>query len=174
MSVGDVNSSERGSGARFNDGKADIGLIPLRLLAEYCDDGSGDGDKSRYLLALRMLGKFQETGDHRVLYTALGAIDFDWRDCARVFEYGKAKYAAWNWAKGMAWSIPLACAARHLMAVLDGDQYLDVESGLPHDGHFACNIFMLLYYKDNYPEGNDLMYKTVMKAISADVPHVPV
>ena len=32
MSVGDVNSSARGSGARFNDGKPDFSLIPLRLL----------------------------------------------------------------------------------------------------------------------------------------------
>jgi len=29
-------------------------------------------------------------------------------DEARVWMYGKQKYAAWNWAKGMEWSIPLA------------------------------------------------------------------
>ena len=34
MSIGDVNSQERGSGARYNDGKPDFSLIPLVTLED--------------------------------------------------------------------------------------------------------------------------------------------
>jgi hypothetical protein len=33
MPIGDVNSAEKGSGARYNDGKPDYSLIPMHLLA---------------------------------------------------------------------------------------------------------------------------------------------
>lgn len=107
-SIGDVNSSEKGSGARFNGGKPDFSLIPLSTL----------------------------------------------EDEARVWGYGKQKYAAWNWAKGMAWSVPLACALRHLAAWQRGED-TDPESGLPHLAHVACNIRMLTLYSKTYPEGDD-------------------
>ena len=108
--IGDVNSTAKGSGARYNNGKPDLSLVPLWA--------------------------------------------FD--DCARVFEYGKKKYAAWNWAKGMPWSVPLACALRHLGAIQRGEVD-DPESNLPHLGHVMCNIVMLAHYAKYYPEGNDLM-----------------
>jgi len=75
-------------------------------------------------------------------------------DEARVWEYGKKKYAAWNWAKGMPWSVPFACAVRHLSAWQRGED-LDPESGLPHLAHVACNIRMLTLYSKTYPEGDD-------------------
>lgn len=75
-------------------------------------------------------------------------------DEARVWEYGKKKYAAWNWAKGMPWSVPLACALRHLSAWQRGED-TDPESGLPHLAHVACNIRMLTLYAKTYPEGDD-------------------
>ena len=77
-------------------------------------------------------------------------------DTARVLAYGKQKYAAWNWAKGMAWSIPLACALRHLAAMQRGEVN-DPESGLPHLAHALCNLLMLSHYAQYFPEGNDLM-----------------
>lgn len=77
-----------------------------------------------------------------------------WTDCALVFDYGRKKYAEWNWAKGMAWSIPLACAVRHLLAILRGEEN-DPESGLPHRGHVACNLVMLAQYEATYHEGDD-------------------
>lgn len=106
--VGDVKSNERGSGARYNDGKPDLSLIPLCTL----------------------------------------------EDEARVWMYGKRKYAAWNWAKGMDWSIPYACALRHLAAWQRGEE-LDKESGLPHLAHAMCNLRMLTLYSQQYPEGDD-------------------
>tara|TARA_R110002111_G_scaffold124359_1_gene188455 strand:- start:93 stop:488 length:396 start_codon:yes stop_codon:yes gene_type:complete len=108
VGVGDVNSKEKGSGARYNNGKPDFSLIPLCTLA----------------------------------------------DEARVWEYGKRKYASWNWAKGMDWSIPFACAMRHLSAWQRGEEN-DEESGLPHLAHAMCNLRMLTLYKDVFPDGDD-------------------
>lgn len=108
MTVGDVFSQERGSGARFNDGKPAYELIPGIAL----------------------------------------------EDCARVFEYGRRKYAAWNWAKGMAWMVPFGCLLRHLYAWARGEDN-DEESGLPHLGHAMCNLVMLTTFAKTYREGDD-------------------
>jgi hypothetical protein len=108
MPVGDVDSEERGSGARFNDGKPDFSLLPLCTL----------------------------------------------EDEMRVWAYGEKKYARFNWAKGMRWSIPLACILRHLSAWQRGED-LDPESGLPHLAHISCNLRMLTLYAKTYPEGDD-------------------
>ena len=108
MTIGDVHSNEKGSGARFNDAKPDLSLIPLCTL----------------------------------------------EDEARVWMHGRAKYAAWNWAKGMPWSVPYACALRHLAAWHRGET-LDPESGLPHLAHVMCNLRMLTLYAQTYPEGDD-------------------
>ncbi|HEX7911755.1 MAG TPA: dATP/dGTP diphosphohydrolase domain-containing protein [Paraburkholderia sp.] len=154
MSIGDVNSNARGSGARFNDGKVPVELIPLRLIAEY-GEYINLGESSDELTALHALGRFQEGGDITNLYDAMIAVGAPWTECAAVFEYGKRKYAAWNWAKGMPWSIPIACAARHLIFGMMRGESTDSESGLPHRGHFLCNIVMLLTFVRTYPEGDD-------------------
>lgn len=107
-SVGDVNSQEKGSGARFNGGKPDFSLIPLVTL----------------------------------------------EDEARVWTFGRGKYAAWNWTKGMDWSIPFACAMRHMAAWQRGEE-CDAESGLPHLAHAMCNLRMLTLYAKTYPQGDD-------------------
>ena len=75
-------------------------------------------------------------------------------DEARVWEYGRAKYAAWNWTKGMAWSIPFACAMRHMAAWQRGEE-CDPESGLPHLAHAMCNLRMLTLYAQTYQVGDD-------------------
>ena len=75
-------------------------------------------------------------------------------EAVRVLEFGAKKYKAWNWAKGMAWSVPTGCIIRHTTALQTGE-INDPESGLPHMGHIICNIMMLAYYVDHYPEGDD-------------------
>jgi hypothetical protein len=75
-------------------------------------------------------------------------------DEARVWMYGKAKYAAWNWAKGMQWSVPFACLMRHMAAWQRGEE-LDQESGYPHLDHAMCNLRMLKLFSKTYPEGDD-------------------
>ncbi len=106
--IGDVNSMERGSGSRYNDGKTEFSLVPLSAL----------------------------------------------EDCARVFMYGRDKYAAWNWAKGMDWLIPYDCLMRHMAAWHRGEDN-DPESGLPHLGHAMCNLVMLSQFARTYKEGDN-------------------
>lgn len=106
--IGDVNSTEKGSGARYNSGKPDLTLIPLITLY----------------------------------------------DEAKVWEYGAKKYARNNWQKGMNWSVPLACALRHLAKFQAGED-LDEETGLPHIAHAMCNLRMLTLYAKTFPEGDD-------------------
>jgi hypothetical protein len=75
-------------------------------------------------------------------------------DEARVWEYGKKKYKEWNWVKGMEWSVPFACAMRHMAAWQSGEE-CDVESGLPHLAHAMCNLRMLTLYAKKYPQGDN-------------------
>lgn len=164
MAVGDVNSTERGTGARYNDGKPDYSLIPLDIIAMSLVPGSDEeiADRSDLAASLLALGRFQRTGDVYYLVRAIRLVRHAWPDAARVFTYGKAKYAPWNWAKGMAWSIPLACAARHAIKVLylgeeiDSDDETGPGSGHPHVGHYLANLVMLRTFVDTFPEGNDL------------------
>lgn len=121
MSIGDVKSDEKGSGARYNGGKVDLSLIPFCTL----------------------------------------------EDEARVWMYGKAKYAAWNWAKGMPWSVPLACLQRHLAAWQRGEEN-DPESGLPHLAHAMCNLRMLTLYAKTYTEGDDRPKQWLQDCSAAD------
>ncbi len=158
--IGDLNSDAKGSGARFNTGKPDLSLIPLIMMADQIlgDDANNTAGK---LLAL--LAGFQSTQDAFFLREMLDAMgDEGWAECAHVFAYGKKKYAAWNWAKGMPWSVPLACAARHLKAMVDDFDSVDDESQRKHVGHVMCNVVMLLQYTKTYPEGNDLPPKGLL------------
>lgn len=168
--IGDVTSIARGSGARFNTGKPAMELIPLNVIAAveaYAEfyglrGTSNDVSRSAATFALSLLGDFQMRvadfhGD--ALLHAAVVLDGDrqaWADCARVFEYGRQKYPAWNWSKGMPWSVPIGCAARHLLAMItQGPLALDAESRLPHRGHVMCNLVMLLWFETHYPEGDD-------------------
>lgn len=158
MSIGDITSDAKGSGARYNTDKPDLALVPLTLVAEsyigHFDDASPEANA---LAALCKLGVYQATRERDRLYEALAFLGVEgWAECARVFEYGKRKYAAWNWAKGMAWSVPLACAARHLLFGIMTGETNDPESGEAHRGHVFCNVVMLLTYAETYPEGDDL------------------
>lgn len=157
--IGDLASTDKGSGARFNSGKPDLSLIPLTMLSGYLAAGE---EPTGAVAALECLGLYQSIQDTAVLFKLLEVLGPDgWEECAHVFDYGKRKYAAWNWAKGMPWSVPLACAARHLLAMTTGET-IDRESGLPHRGHVFCNVVMLLQYSKTYAEGNDLPPKGML------------
>lgn len=149
MAIGNVKSKARGSGARYNDGKPAMELIPFRLLL-----GTIGAEVAEVMEQLAAWQEGEDSAAELALDLAAGRKDYGWEDCARVFEYGRKKYASWNWAKGMPWSVPAACAVRHLLAIDRGEE-LDPESGLPHWGHVMCNLVMLATFVDTYTEGDD-------------------
>jgi hypothetical protein len=164
VGIGDVTSDARGSGARFNSGKPPVELIPVHLIAATVNSkASIDTWKVNEALdVLTDLGKWQLK--HCDAIDVLLRMREGWvEDCAHVLDYGRKKYAEWNWAKGMKWSVPLACAVRHCLAILRGEEN-DPESGLPHRGHVACNIVMLAQYESSYPEGDDRPWKLLQPA----------
>lgn len=157
--IGDVNSNAKGSGARYNADKPDLAQIPL---AQWCVYFAGTKLVPEFALdILKILSdKWQLPSGYR----SHGDLEEMWvdviqtippdamRSAARVFSYGARKYAQWNWTKGMDWSIPVACALRHLLALTERE-YMDDESGEHHIGHFVCNILMLAWFQEFYPEG---------------------
>jgi hypothetical protein len=159
--IGDVTSDAKGSGARYNTGKPPYELIPVQMLADFWArwaiaraKGNGVSDP---IAALGALGEFQARRgeDHDSLLDVLCWLGPDgWDECAHGFGYGKRKYAEWNWAKGMPWSVPLACATRHLLALIRGEA-IDPESGIPHRGLVFCNVVMLYTFGRTYHEGDD-------------------
>lgn len=57
-------------------------------------------------------------------------------ELARVYGYGEAKYARYNYLKGYPWSLSVDALFRHLLAYLAGEDR-DPESGLLHTAHVA-------------------------------------
>lgn len=74
---------------------------------------------------------------------------------ARVFMGGKLKYAEWNWAKAMHWSICFDCLLRHLFKWWYCREELDNESGEHHLDHAIANLLMLRHFQTAYKEGDD-------------------
>lgn len=67
----------------------------------------------------------------------------------KVFQYGKRKYAAWNWldyAEDVKWTRYTNALERHLKKFKRG-QDIDEESSLYELAHMGCNILMLLQYQ---------------------------
>jgi hypothetical protein len=160
--VGNIDSNEKGSGARYNSGKPDYSML---LLSDFADALSTRDDIyiEPYIEVINNLGKFQKT--HCVSYLYDIVLDLGYlsvEESTHVFTYGASKYRAWNWVKGMKWSVPLACAVRHTMAIISGEQ-VDKESGRNHSGHILCNVFMLIHYAQYYKEGNDLPPKELFE-----------
>ena len=73
----------------------------------------------------------------------------DWKSIepmVRVMEYGASKYAPENWRKGLDTTEILESLARHLFALMSGEQ-IDPESNCEHIGHIMCNS---MFYKYHY------------------------
>lgn len=161
MVVGDLTSDERGTGARANGDKPKLELLPITVMAEAL---TPQNSHQRYVRnALLALGKFQSGYDGALddvlVSTALAAgmslIDL-MVEAAGVLDYGRTKYAEFNWAKGMPWSVCIACAERHLLLHMWGDPLsVDGESKRLHAGHVACNVLFLKQYLRNYNDGDD-------------------
>lgn len=168
MSIGDVNSNERGSGARYNDGKARMEFIPAGVLYDYYEDRSGESHEKCVALQVMRQLDLLEQGDESAIVGALDFLgDHRWKGAGDQFEFGAKKYSAWNWAKGMHWSVPIACCKRHLVKVLEGEN-TDEESGVHHFGAVACNLIMLLHFKRHYRVGRDLPPETCFEGPRAE------
>lgn len=152
MAVGDIDSNDRGTGARFNDGKLPMQLVPVRYwLARWSVSLPAE-----LFLPLTALQEFEEGRKFAIGDWIADECPNAWMvEAVRVFDYGQGKYKAWNWAKGMAWSIPIGCILRHAKSMYEGEE-TDPESNLPHIGHIVCNLIMLDWFVRGYPEGNDL------------------
>lgn len=160
--IGDINSAARGSGARYNANKPALELIPLELIARCMVSVDKPGPLPNIL---SMLGEFQMRhfganlrSDIQIIDNLITAVATHygtqvWLYCAKVFDYGRTKYAEWNWLKGMPFSAVIGSAARHCFALFT--EVTDSESGLPHVGHLMCNLVMLRTYLTEYPEGDD-------------------
>lgn len=77
----------------------------------------------------------------------------------KVLEFGKVKYAAWNWSSngGFKYLRVFNSTMRHLFAWVRGEDN-DPESGLSHIAHAGCNIMFLMYFiknKDKYSSNDD-------------------
>lgn len=167
---GDVNSQERGSGARDNGEKPHWGLLPLSQLLPLIHDGlinEGPNPEDPITIedCLYHMAFFQRTGQgaddllrHTIAYL-MDIMDTDfWNACeevVRVWEHGEQKYASFNWMKGMSWNSVIACYMRHVKRIQQGD-IKDRESGRLHAAHLVCNAMMLVHFASYYPEGNDL------------------
>lgn len=173
MGQGDLNSQERGSGARANLGKPHWGLLPLYQLLPLLHDGmileSPQQDDNFIPVedCIYQLAFFQRVGTiqaaHEVLrYSFAHLMDSMnigfWDACEeviRVWEHGEKKYASFNWMKGMSWNSVIACYMRHVKAIAK-NELIDNESGRHHGAHLVCNAMMLVHFAEYYPEGNDL------------------
>lgn len=165
--VGDLSSDKQGTGARDNAGKLPAELLPYTAVAKLLPFGMpGRIDSVRD--ALFALGDFQAGNDDALrdlmfaTATAAGlSIDELIAEAARVYAYGMVKYKAWNWAKGMPYSVAMACVYRHLMGdagkpgMWQDPKGKDAESGLLHAGHVACNVLMLSQWLLTYRAGDD-------------------
>lgn len=77
-------------------------------------------------------------------------------EVAKVWTFGKKKYAAHNWTKGFAWTRPLAAALRHIFAFMRGEN-LDPESSCSHLAHAICCLSMVIHFQ-KYGTGTDDRY----------------
>ena len=79
-------------------------------------------------------------------------------EVSKVLSFGRGKYGAFNWTKGIAYTRLVSATMRHLLAWMSGERR-DPESGLSHLSHAACNILMLLEFEqtgradlDDFPQ----------------------
>ena len=80
-------------------------------------------------------------------------------EIVKVLEFGKVKYAAWNWSSngGFKYMRVFNSTMRHLLAWARGEDK-DPESGLSHLSHAACNLLFIIYFvkhKDKYSSNDD-------------------
>ena len=153
--VGDLNSDAKGSGARKNEGKERMELIPVSVWSRRWLHTDKVFENRHIHTMMDYLEEWQEGGDDALAEWLSEYCPDAWLNASvDVLEFGAQKYKAWNWAKGMQWSVCVGCILRHTKAILGGE-VLDPDSKHPHAGHITANIIFLERFIDQYPEGDD-------------------
>ena len=75
------------------------------------------------------------------------------RYLALVYGMGAKKYADDNWRKGYDWKLSYGAMQRHLNAFWGGED-MDPESHLPHLAHAMWHCATLLWFSENYTDGD--------------------
>lgn len=86
-------------------------------------------------------------------------------ELAKVLTFGKQKYAAHNWRKGISTSRLVGAALRHTFAFLKGETY-DPETGLHHMAHAMCCCMFILELHVTHKHLDD---RFVVKVVPASV-----
>jgi hypothetical protein len=195
VTVGDLNSNARGTGARKSAGKPDWSQIPwwtipyifkawtegnmrerceglyhvIELMADWQRGKDSALDEAAALL-LEIIhapaGRIGKAYDGTMGWFPLRALE----STVRVLEFGAKKYAKGNWAKGMSWSVCFTCTMSHLSKSFQGEEN-DEESGINHLAHAMCNMLFLLGYRDLYPEGDDRLPEFRPSGVTVDRRH---
>jgi hypothetical protein len=150
MAVGDINSKASGTAARANGKKSSMDLVPVSFWLNQWK--ASENMNIEIWDMLEALDAWQ-TGNDSYLLEWLGETQ-DIAQAIPVLEFGAKKYKAWNWAKGMNYSVSLGSLLRHTQAILQ-DEMLDPESGQDHWSHILCNIMFLCYHTAHFPELDD-------------------
>jgi hypothetical protein len=153
VTVGDLESDAKGSGARKNAGKPQLDLVPVCFWRSHWGTRlKGHAHLSHVLYCVDL---WQQGCDGYLEQVWKDVDPHDMAGMVRVLEFGAKKYKAWNWAKGMPWSVPTGCILRHAQKIVIDGEMVDEESGESHFAHILCNVMMLQYYLDAYPDGDD-------------------
>lgn len=146
---------------RFNNGKPQLGYIPIRILQwSWCNKPTQDRGRigsfahtealAKYaLMTLRTwqtdagIGWSERKRDAVLLRFWKDIHASELRQAAAVLAFGAEKYESWNWTKGLTTSALLDSTLRHIESVLVDYEVLDQESGLSQVGHILCNMIFL-------------------------------
>lgn len=91
-------------------------------------------------------------------------------ELSKVLSFGKKKYAAHNWRKGITTSRLVAAALRHTFLFLKGETY-DPETGLHHMAHTMCCCMFIIELNVTHKHLDDRF--TVVPVVT-EVQHQPV
>lgn len=132
---------------RFNEGKRRYDLIPWHVLPT-AEDHEFLSNMSEFILGL---AGTEKPGDTCLVSTCETLLEdlVNWAtidDLALLYEKGLAKYALFNWYKGLTASDILASVSRHLKAYEVDEDTRDIETGLPHLVHAAWGYITMLVF----------------------------
>jgi len=75
-------------------------------------------------------------------------------EVGKVLSFGKRKYSARNWEKGISFTRLLGAVLRHTFAYMRGETH-DPETGLSHMAHVMCEAMFIIHFEHTKPEMDD-------------------